>query len=351
MTEPKNAPTGKLLVAPAPHVRHSDRTSTIMYDVSIALLPAIAWGIYLFGIRALLLCLISVMAALLSEWAYEKIMRRPVSVSDGSAVVTGLLLALNLPVTAPLWLPVLGSAFAIIVAKQLFGGLGKNFVNPALSGRLFLFLSFPALMTAWTHYEPNLVDWWRIGVPQQYDVLSTATPLGQMLTNGTLNPITRVSSRWNLLIGFRSGCIGEVCAAAILLGGIYLLVRRVISWHIPVSYLGTVALITFLFPMHDAPRLTFMLCQLCAGGVLFAAFFMATDYVTCPITKTGRLIFGVGCGLFTVLIRYFGSFAEGASFAILVMNLLVPYIDKITAPRRFGAPKRTDAKQASAPKA
>ena len=340
MTEPNLATAEKLLVAPSPHVRHADRTATIMYDVAIALLPALGWGIYLFGIRALLLCVVSVFSATVSEWAYEKILHKPLTVADGSAIVTGLLLGLNLPVTAPLWLPILGSAFAIILVKQLFGGLGKNFVNPALSGRLFLFLSFPSLMTAWTHYEPNLQDWWRIGAPRVYDGISYATPLGQMLTDGPLNPVTHNSSAWNLLLGYRSGCIGEVCAVAILLGGIYLLVRRVITWHIPVAYLGTVALIAFLFPMHDAPRFAFALYQLCAGGVLFAAFFMATDYVTCPITRRGQLIFGVGCGLLTMLIRYFGSFAEGASFAILVMNLLVPYIEKITVPRRFGAPRR-----------
>lgn len=341
MKEPNVTTAEKLLVAPSPHVRHADRTATIMYDVVIALLPALGWGIYLFGIRALLLCVISVFSAVLGEWAYEKLLHKPLTVSDGSAIVTGLLIGLNLPVTAPLWLPILGSAFAIVLVKQLFGGLGKNFVNPALSGRLFLFLSFPSLMTAWTHYEPNLRDWWRIGAPRLYDGISYATPLGQMLTDGPLNPVTHGSSGWNLLLGYRSGCIGEVCAAAILLGGAYLLVRRVISWHIPVAYLGTVALIAVLFPMHGAPRWEFALCQLCAGGVLFAAFFMATDYVTCPITRRGQLIFGVGCGLLTMLIRYFGSFAEGASFAILVMNLLVPYIEKITMPRRFGAPRRT----------
>ncbi len=337
MTEPvKEQPKKRLLVAPSPHVRMPDTTATIMYDVVFALFPAVAWGCYLFGLRAALLCILSILSAVAAEWVTEKCLHRPITVTDGSAVVTGLLIALNMPVTVPLWIPVLGSAFAIVLVKQLFGGIGKNFMNPALAGRVFLFLSFPALVAGnWPRHDVTITDWWSWGVPQQMDGITSATPLMQAKAGG-ISVLNNPVLRERFLTGLHSGCIGEVSAIAILIGGVYLLLRRVISWHIPVSMLGTVALLTFLFPAAGADRAVYMICQVFGGGLLFAAFFMATDYATSPITNRGRLIFGCGCGVITVLIRTFGSTPEGVSFAILVMNLLVPYIDSIAMPRRFG---------------
>lgn len=321
-----------LSVSPSPHIHHPDSTRTVMLDVIFALIPAALWGVYIFGLRVLWVILACVGSAVLAEGLTQKLLRRPVTVTDCSAAVTGLLLALNLPATVPLWMCVIGSAFAIIVVKQLFGGIGKNFVNPALAARVFLF-SWPESMGFFT--APGA----RLGLldfsvkADGVDVVSAATPLAS-LKAGVIPEI----SLFDLIFGEVGGCIGEVSAILLIAGGIYLLVRRVITWHIPVAYLGTVAAVTFFFPQGGAGA-TFMLMELFAGGLMLGAFFMATDYTTSPVTPTGRLIYGVGCGLLTVLIRYFGGYSEGVSFAILIMNTLVWYLDRFTRPIVFGGGK------------
>lgn len=317
-----------LTVSPSPHIKTTERTSTIMLDVMIALLPAFAWGVYTFGTRALVIALISVGCCIGFEAGAQFLLHRTITVSDLSAAVTGMLLAMNLPVTVPLWMPVVGSFFAIVVVKQLFGGIGKNFVNPALSARVFLFswasemTCFPAVGEKVTSLAVTLGEG---------DIVAGATPLAS-LKNGVLPDV----NLFDMIIGNMSGCIGEVSSLFLTAGGIYLIIRKVITWHIPVAYLGTVAVLTFLFPHYGGVALDFMLSELFAGGLFLGAFFMATDYSTSPVTPVGRLIFGAGCGAITVMIRYFGGYPEGVSFAILIMNLLVWYIDKFTMPKRFG---------------
>lgn len=323
-----------LSVLPAPHMHGPLRTSGIMLDVIIALLPLLLWACYIFGMRALTVTAVSVVSCVLFELLFTLVRRQKTTVLDLSAVVTGLLLAYNLPHTIPLWMPVIGAFFSIIIVKMIFGGLGKNVVNPALAGRACMLLSFSAAMTV-----PPVVT--RLGFFESYTPpqnLSGATPLSSILTpaKDAIGKV-RLEDLFEMFIGNESGTIGEVSALLILLGFLYLMIRKVISWHIPVSYLGTVALLTFFLPARGFDRFDYVytLAHLCSGGLMLAAVFMATDYVTCPITKKGRVIFGIGCGLLTVLIRYFGQ-KEGASYAILAMNLLVYYIDKITVPRPFG---------------
>lgn len=318
-----------MTVTPSPHIRTNDTTRTIMLDVCIALLPALIWGIYVFGLRALTVTLVSIISAVLAEVIWQKLMKKPITVLDFSAVVTGLLLALNLPVSVPLWMPAAGSVFAIIIVKQLFGGLGKNFVNPALTARVFLFLAWSAYMAVFTKPGEALS-----AIAIKPDAVASATPLAS-LKQGALPESTSV---FNAFLGYESGSIGEMSALLLTAGFLYLLVRRVITWHIPVAYIGTVFLLTFLFP-QTANALDFALYEICSGGLFLGAIFMATDYVTSPITSKGRLIYGVGCGLITVFIRYFGTYPEGVSFAILIMNLLVWYIDRYTKPKRFGGAK------------
>lgn len=318
-----------MTVTPSPHIRTNDTTRTIMLDVCIALLPALVWGIYVFGLRVLTVTLVSIISAVLAEFVWEKIMKKPVTVLDFSAVVTGLLLALNLPVSVPLWMPAAGSVFAIIVVKQLFGGLGKNFVNPALAARVFLFLAWSSYMAVFTKPGESLS-----AIAIKPDAVASATPLAS-LKNGVLPEGTTV---FNAFLGYESGSIGEMSALLLAAGFLYLLVRRVITWHIPVAYIGTLFLLTFLFPQTQN-ALDFALYEICSGGLFLGAIFMATDYVTSPMTLRGRLIYGVGCGLITVFIRYFGTYPEGVSFAILIMNLLVWYIDRYTKPKRFGGAK------------
>ena len=316
-----------LTVAASPHERTRTRTAHLMYEVILALLPAYLFGVVWFGLRALLLGVLSVAVCVLAEYGYEKLMHRPVTVSDGSAALTGLLLAMNIPVGLPVGMLICGDLFAILLVKQLFGGLGKNIVNPALAARVFLFISFPSDMAEFPV---------RTGFSQPVaDAVSGATPLSA-LRAGDISSLDLGS----LFFGTTGGCIGEVSALLLLLGGVYLLARRVISWRIPVAYLGTVALLTFLFP-RAGDRLDCMLIELCAGGLMLGAFFMATDYVTSPVTPRGRLIYGILCGGITVFIRYFGSYPEGVSFAILICNLLVYYLDRFTMPTRFGGKERT----------
>lgn len=317
-----------LKVSPSPHVRSVATTSSIMRDVIIALLPALIWGIYVFGFRALTLTAVSVGACVLSEFLFCKITKKEQSISDLSAVVTGLILAFNLPVTVPLWLPAVGGAFAIVIVKMLFGGIGKNFLNPALAARVFLFFSFPSLMSG-TFVTPKVaktlspIAW---GV----DAVSSPTVLSQIEEGVDTNTVV------DMFYGNIGGCIGEVSKLCLLIGFVYLLIRRVVSWHIPVAYLSVFFLLTFIFPRGEDEAINFALASLLSGGVVFGSLFMATDYATSPLSATGKLLYGALCGALTVFFRYFGSYPEGASFAILVMNTFVYYIDRLTKPTVFG---------------
>lgn len=315
-----------LTVSPSPHARRNITTASVMKDVLIALLPATVWGIYIFGIRAALVVLLSIVSAVVFELLTQLALHRPVTIADCSAAVTGLLLGLNLSPAVPLYVPVVGAAFAIIVVKQLFGGIGKNIMNPALAARVFLMMAWTGSMTVF----PAAYDRVGFGV----DAVASATPL-IALKSGELS-----ASLSDLFIGRVGGCIGEISVLMLLIGGVYLLVRKVITWHIPVAFLGTVAILTFLFPLGGAARLDFMLASLCSGGLVLGAFFMATDYVTSPVTPVGRLIFGAGCGALVVFLRYFSGYNEGVSFAILIMNALVWYLDMLTKPRVFGKKRR-----------
>ena len=318
-------------VSPSPHIKSSDSTRSIMTDVLIALLPAYAWGVYMSGLRSLAIGVISILCCVLFEAVSQKLFKRPVTVSDCSAAVTGLLLAMSLSAAVPLWMPVVGAFFAVVVVKQLFGGIGKNIVNPALAARVFL-LGWASEMTVFAA-PGNRINSLAVTLSDA-DVVAGATPL-VALRDGILPTETR----GDMLIGNIGGCIGEVSALLLILGGVYLIVRRVITWHIPVTYIGTVALLTYAFP-NVSNAVSFMLYEIMAGGLILGAVFMATDYATSPITSTGKLIYGVGCGAVTVLIRYFGGYAEGVSFAILIMNLLVWYLDVLGMPKRFGAVKK-----------
>ncbi len=309
----------------SPHVKHSSTIQSVMRDVLIALTPALVWAIIAFGISSLFLTLLSVALCVLFEAGYQFIMKKPITVSDLSAAVTGVLLAFNVPSTCAWWVFIPGAFFAIVIVKQLFGGIGKNVFNPALSARIFMFISWPAELSSFK--EP------------MSDAISSATPLASVKAGAD------GASVLDAFLGLIPGCMGEVSAVAIIIGFIYLLVRKVITWHIPVSFIGTVALLAFLFPQTGA-RLDYTALAICSGGVMLGAVFMATDYTTSPVTKWGRVIYGIGCGLLTVMIRYFGSYPEGVSFAIMIMNSLVWYIDRVTAPRRFGAERRGHGKEA-----
>lgn len=309
----------KLIVAPSPHTISSNSTSNIMFDVLLAMSPAFCMSVVYFGINAVLVTAVCVASCVLFEYLSRKLMKRSNTISDLSAVVTGVLLAFNLPPNIPLWVAVIGSFFAIVIAKQLFGGIGQNFANPAIVGRVVLFMSFATYMTTWTQ-------------PFSYihgvDMLASATPLADNFASTTT---------FDLFIGNISGCLGEVSAAALLLGGVYLVIRRVINPLIPVTFIGTVFVLTFLFGENP-------LNHILSGGLMLGAIFMATDYSTTPATIKGKFIFALGCGLLTALIRVFGSYPEGVSFAILFMNLLSPLIDRFTLTRPFGVIKRGKAK-------
>lgn len=302
-----------LIVSVSPHIRAKDTTASLMRDVLIALLPAVAASVLFFGARALLVEVFCVAACVGLEWLFQWGMKRPVTIADCSAAVTGLILALNLPVGIPLWMALVGCAVAILVVKQLFGGIGHNFANPAITARIVMFLAFSSAMAAWV--SPNLVD-----------AVSSATPLAG-LKNGALVGYTPLQ----LFLGAVPGCLGETSALALLLGGVYLLVRRVITWHTPLSFICTVFVLALLL---RGPA--FALAEILAGGLFLGAIFMATDYATTPSTAWGRVVFGVGCGLITCLIRFFGNYPEGVSFSILLMNILTPYISKWTRSKPLG---------------
>lgn len=318
----------KLIVSLSPHIHTKESISDIMLDVIIALIPASCMGVYCYGMRAAVVILTAIAASILSEYAYEKLMKKTITTGDLSAMVTGLLLGLNLPVSIPLWMVVIGSAFAIIIVKQLYGGLGKNYLNPALAARCFMLAAWAGAMTVFS--EPLMSA-------QAADAVSAATPLVVMkgTSAGTL------PSYFKAFIGFIPGSIGETSAAMLLIGGAYLLIKRVINWKIPVTYIAVFAVLTFLFGKNTT-ELTqggYTLMQLLCGGLMLGAFFMATDYTTTPITPRGQLIFGIGCGVLTFVIRQFGGYPEGVSFSILLMNISTPLIDKYTAPKKFGARK------------
>lgn len=304
-----------LSVSPAPHMRRLDTVTGIMLDVILALMPALAFGIYFFGIRALYIVLISVLSAVICEAAYQLLWGKKVRILDLSAVVTGLILGLSLPAGVSFWVPMVGSAFAIIVAKQFFGGLGKNIVNPAVAARVFLMLSFPDQMVKYVYRGEMLI--------------SSATPLVNMKT-GEASGV----NFFRLVLGDYPGAIGEVSAIAIGAGFIYLFFRKIVSWRIPVTFVGTVAVISIIAPITGDANA--VLHQVASGSLLYAAVFCANDSTTVPVTRNGKLIFGVGCGLITVLIRYFGAYPEGTTFAILIMNLLTPLIESWTKPHKFG---------------
>lgn len=327
-----------LTVSSSPHIRSSVDSRKIMLDVISALMPAMCVAIYIFGARTLLLTLISVAACVFFEWAYRKMMKKPSSIGDLSAVVTGILLAFCMPSAAPYWLPVPGAFFAIVIVKQLYGGIGKNFVNPALAGRAFLF-SWPVLMSTWA--APLSYD----GIFNlTADAVTAATPM-----SGLHAGLIPADGLLDMFLGRIGGSMGEVSALALIIGGAYLVIRKVISPRIPLSYLLTVAVITFIFPKNGQDNLNWMLYNLLGGGLMLGAIFMATDYSTSPVTPRGQVIFGAGCGLLTIFIRYFGSYAEGVSYAILIMNVCVWLIDKYTLPRRFGV-SREDMQKARAEK-
>ena len=319
----------ELTISSSPHVHAPMSTRTIMRDVLIALMPALLGSIFFFGFRALLVTLVSVTACIFFEWAYCKIVKTPNKIYDMSAMVTGVLIAFVCPVTVPYWCIILGDLFAIVLVKQLFGGIGKNIVNPALAARAFMF-SWPVIMNTWV--KPGFEN--AAGVLSTADAVTAATPLASM-HQGQLPDVSLL----DLFLGNVGGSMGETSAALLLLGLVYLLIRRVITLRIPAAFIGTVALLTFLFPQGNDP-VQWMAMQLCSGGLMLGAIFMATDYVTSPVTHLGQVIFGIGCGVLTVVIRYFGGYPEGVSYAILVMNCCVVLLDRIGRPKKFGAPKK-----------
>ena len=305
----------KLLnVSSSPHVRNKITTQNLMFDVAIAMSPASVYGVWQFGMHALLVLIATVASCVLSEYVYEKLMKKPITVSDGSAVVTGMILALNMPPEIPVWIPFLGGIFAIIVVKQLYGGLGQNFMNPALAARCFLLISFAGFMNNFSSAKLG------------FDSMSGATPLAAMRAGNDVDLMS-------LIVGRVPGTIGEVSVIALLIGAVYMIARKVISPRIPLIYIGTVAVFIFLFGGFD---ITYVAKEVCAGGLIFGAFFMATDYVTSPLSKTGQVVYGLFLGILTGIFRLWGASPEGVSYAIILGNLFVPLIEKVTLPKAFG---------------
>ena len=340
----------KLAVASSPHVSSPIGTRSLMLDVLIALVPALCIGIWFFGPRALTMTVVSVLACEIFEYGYRTLLKKTNTCGDLSAAITGVLLAFVCPVTLPYWVLIIGDFFAIVVVKQLFGGLGKNFLNPALGGRAFLMLCYPILMTTWV--KPGRANWagllsGTVGM-NGAELATGATPLSVDFMHSGLLPD---ASLGDMLIGNVGGCLGEVSALMLIVGGIYLVVRGVIRVRVPVSFIASVAVLTFLFPAAGVGRLDWMLYNLLGGGLMLGAIFMATDYVTSPATPKGEIIFGIGCGLLTVFIRKFGGYPEGVSYAILIMNTCVWLLDKVGKPARFGVTKEMKEKQKAAKKA
>lgn len=324
----------ELTISSSPHAHSPVTTQTIMRDVLIALVPALLGSIYFFGFRALLVTLVSAAACVFFEWGFCKIRKLHCKTYDLSAVVTGVLLAFVCPVTIPYWTIILGDFFAIVLVKMLFGGLGKNIVNPALAGRAFLF-SWPVLMSNWVKAGFDNAA----GLLSTADAVTAATPMSAM-HQGALPE----ESILDMFLGNIGGCIGETSALLLIIGFIYLLYRKVITTRIPLAYIGTVAILAFLFPQGN-DRIAWMAAQVFGGGLMLGAIFMATDYVTSPLTKLGQIVYGIGCGVITILIRYFGGYSEGVTYAILCMNACAVLLDKIGRPVKFGAPKKEAAKK------
>ena len=324
----------ELTISSSPHAHSPVTTQTIMRDVLIALVPALLGSIYFFGFRALLVTLVSAAACVFFEWGFCKIRTLHCKTYDLSAVVTGVLLAFVCPVTIPYWTIILGDFFAIVLVKMLFGGLGKNIVNPALAGRAFLF-SWPVLMSNWVKVGFDNAA----GLLSTADAVTAATPMSAM-HQGALPE----ESILDMFLGNIGGCIGETSALLLIIGFIYLLYRKVITARIPLAYIGTVAILAFLFPQGN-DRIAWMAAQVFGGGLMLGAIFMATDYVTSPLTKLGQIVYGIGCGVITILIRYFGGYSEGVTYAILCMNACAVLLDKIGRPVKFGAPKKEAAKK------
>ncbi|OQY40317.1 MAG: electron transporter RnfD [Candidatus Cloacimonetes bacterium 4572_65] len=356
-------------VSPAPHLHKHTSTSQIMWLVVIALMPALAVGTYYFGIRALILTLLGGVAAMICEALIQKFRKVPLSVMDGSAFLTGILVSFNIHANAPMWLPIVGSVFAIAIGKQVFGGLGNNILNPALLGRAFLLASWPTLMTdGWSHTIKNSIS----GISEStitqvqglsqiaYTKVTSATPLNvikairdtsmfsdaadaSQVQQTIFNGLIDWSSLKNLFLGNVGGCIGEVSALALLIGGLFLLHKKIIDWRIPFTYIGSVFLLSWMFGGMNglfSAGIQLPLFHILSGGVMLGAFFMATDYVSTPVTKNGRIYFGLGCGLITVTIRLVGGYPEGVSYSILLMNLVTPLIDRWTMPKAFGEVKK-----------
>ena len=311
---------GKFNVSSSPHVRDNSSTSNIMKDVCIAMIPTLAFGCFQFGLSALIVVIGTVLACVLAEYLYEKIMKKPITIGDFSAVVTGLILALNMPPEIPVWMPILGGVFAIIVVKQLYGGLGQNFMNPALAARCFLLISFAGSMTRFS------------SVAMKYDSSSTPTPLAFLKAKGITDALGQYDLM-NMFLGRIPGTIGEVSTIALLIGAVYLVVRKVISLRIPLIYIATVAIFVFIFGDHNP---TTVLYHIFGGGLIFGAFFMATDYVSSPVTKMGQVYFAIFIGILTGLFRLFGGNAEGVSYAIIIGNIVAPLLEKATLPKAFG---------------
>lgn len=326
----------KPTVAASPHIKSGETSQSMMRDVIIALVPALAASVWLFGPRALAVTVISVVSCVLFEYITRKILKRSNTLKDLSAVVTGLLLAFNLPSTIPVWMIPIGAFVAIVVVKQFFGGIGQNFVNPALMGRIILMVSFPGPMSTWTeNYK------WG----ETVDAVTTATPLYILQNVGEKFSMGDMPSYLEMFLGQRAGCLGETCALALIIGGIYLLIRKVISPSIPLSFIATMGVFMAIAGKGD---LDYIVYNLLGGGLLIGAIFMATDYATCPLTSKGKIIYGIGCGLVAAVIRQFGSYSEGVSFAIILMNLLVPHIDNLTKLKPFGYIKEKKQKEAKA---
>nr|WP_319401910.1 RnfABCDGE type electron transport complex subunit D [uncultured Carboxylicivirga sp.] len=332
-----------LTVSPSPHVHSGDSVKKNMYGVIIALLPALAASLYYFGLGALIVTLTAIISCVFFEWAIQKfLLKTQPSVFDGSAALTGLLLAFNLPTNIPAWIIIIGSLVAIGIGKMSFGGLGNNIFNPALVGRVFLLISFPVQMTSW----PSLAE---TNMTAYLDATTGATPLSIMkegLANGesVSTLMAKIPSVTELFFGYTGGSAGEVAAAALLFGLVFMLIRKIITWHIPVSIIGTIAIFTGLLHLSNPEAYAGPMFHILTGGVMLGSIFMATDYVSSPMSKKGMIIFGIGIGLITVIIRVFGAYPEGVSFAILIMNAFVPLIDKFIKPKRFGEVIKTAGK-------
>ena len=326
----------KLTVSASPHVRSNETTTGIMLDVIIALIPALVMSVVYFGLRALAVTAVTVGTAVIAEYVSRKVMKRNNTLGDLSAVVTGLILAFNLPATIPFWMAALGSVIAIVVVKQMFGGIGQNFVNPAMTARIILMVSFPTAMAKWVLPFQNSFS---------ADAVTGATPMATLagVEGGDISAVaSQLPSIPEMFFGKHGGSMGEVCSLALIAGGLYLIIRKVISPVIPFTFIGTVAVCMLI---AGKGNFEFVAYQLLGGGLMLGAFFMATDYTTCPLNRKGRFIFAIGCGLITSVIRIFGSLPEGVSFSIILMNILVPHIENLTTPKPFGFIKEKKEKE------